>query len=813
MEAEQISTRPAAAPHGRGFAAALFPELCVPPAERGAAILQDALVAGVALLLSRTHLAFGMYPFALAYLAASRRRSVPILIGTLLGGLRGMAAGVFAFGGVLCLLLRVALSGRGRRRGNHALFAEPIPLRVTAAAVTGAALAAYELAISGAVPHALRFAAVAVLSPTLLTAVLAPIADAPLSPADVLGRRAPDRHPYGVHRPAVAECSALALLCVLGFSLRTLSLFGLSLGNLFGCAVTLFVGRRLTAARAAVTGLCLGLLSSLGDGIALALGGLIAGFLYPYGALVGTLSGTVTAVAATSYLGGLSGFLGLAPEAAVAALLVFPLLSRMTATSDPAEAELDRRKTLDAVAEVARAGAGNDRLERLGTAFSSLSAMFYRLSDEGRRPAVAEYLAECERVCARHCATCSNRVRCWEQGERVAERTVYTLATRLREVGRITQDDLPADLRSGCPQIDTILDEIRDECAAMALRRYRGDRHEFLSHDYAMLARLLADAAEADRRDAEQDAVAAARWREEAGKAAEGLSLAVFGTRHRRLAAGGDAARLRAGAAILHRTAEDAVGCRLTPPVAVTAGGGTVLSMQTAHRFTTATATAGLAREGSPASGDSVAFLTAPDGYFYAILSDGEGSGEQAAAASSTSCEFLTAMLTAGISRKAALRMLGDLIRTGGEECSATVDMLILDLISGNAAFIKSGAAPSYIKRGGEILRVRSHTMPLGITRKPDAERINVELAVGDVIVLLSDGLAPDGEAPAWLISLLSCEPAADLPALADRIIAEAISRTPPPGDDISVALTRLELLPPQSPLPDGGNGTATLGG
>lgn len=778
-----------------------FPELCVPRASRGAAILLDVLVLGVALLLSGTHLAFGMYPFAIAYLAASRRRTVPILLGALLGGVRGgAAAGIFALAALLAAVLRLAFGWRGVRRGRHAVFCEPIALRVTAAAISGGALAAYELLVSGAAPHALRFAAVAILAPTVLTAVLSPIADAPLTVSDLLGRREPLRHPYGVHRPAVAECSALALLAVLGFALRPLSLFGLSLGGVFAVGVTLFVGRRLTAARAAVTGLCLGLLSSLTDGISLALGGLIAGFLFPYGALYGALGGTVAAIAVGSYLGGLSGFLGLAPEAAVAALLSYPFFTKMTALRDPAEAELARRTTHTAVLEAAAsAEGGSERLGRLGTAFSSLSEMFYRLSDEGRRPAVAEYLAECEKVCARHCATCSNRVRCWEQGERVAERTVYSLAAHLRERGRITEEDLPAELRSGCPHIGEILDEIRDECATMAMRRYRGDRHEFLSQDYAMLARILADAAEADRREGSEDGAATARWLEAAGSAADGLSLAAFGSRHRRLAAGGERARLMAAREALHRAAEEAVGCRLSAPAESTAGGTAILSMHATHRYTVKTATAGVARTGNAVSGDSVRFLSAPDGYFYALLSDGEGSGEQAAQASGTSCEFLSTMLSAGVSRKAALRMLSDLIRTGGEECSATVDLLIFDLLMGSASFIKSGAAPSYIKRGGEILRVRSHTVPLGIRRSVDAERVGVELAVGDVVVLLSDGLVPDGEDPAWLLSLLSQESADDLDRLAERIIAEAVSRTPPPEDDVTVALARIELLPAES--------------
>ena len=113
MEVNETTASPQAAANGgrgRRLFFALFPELRGEAAARGPAILQDALAFGVALLLSRTHLAFGMYPFHLAYLAAARRRCVPILIGALLGGLRGgAAAGIFALAALLVLSLRVLL--------------------------------------------------------------------------------------------------------------------------------------------------------------------------------------------------------------------------------------------------------------------------------------------------------------------------------------------------------------------------------------------------------------------------------------------------------------------------------------------------------------------------------------------------------------------------------------------------------------------------------------------------------------------------------------------------------------------------------
>lgn len=785
----------------KGLLRALFPELCVPMRERGAALLTDALVFGLALLFSRTHLGYGMYPFALALLAARRMRVIPAALGAILGSLSlGAVGGIFSAAYVFCVLLRVVFSYPAPRRVllpvTNAVFTEERGLRVLSAALTGGALAAYELLYSGAVTHALYFAAAAILAPTLLCAVLAPLYDTPLSFGDILGKDRLSLLPFGSVRPAAAEGAILALLASVGYALLPLALFGIDLSPLYATAATLFVARRAGAARGAVVGLALGLIGSVTGGIATAAIGLAAGFLFPYGALAATLFGLMAGIGAASWLGGLSGFLATAPEAAFGAVLIFPLLGLTKSADNPALTELDRRSLCEAARSAARATAPEgERLFRLSTAFSALSSMFYRRSDEARRPRSAEYLAECEGVCARYCATCSNRVRCWEQSDRPAERAVYELSARLYESGRITEADLSAELRELCPQSDAILDEIRDACAAMALSRFRGERCEFLSQDYAMLARLLSDAAAYDSEEEREDAEGERALCEALAEDAEGIEIAVYGTRKKRMAAvSHDADLLRERAALLQKRSEEVLACRLDEPTVSAAGRIAMITMQTAHRYTCDFAKAGVPIGG--VSGDVLSSFETEDGYFCAMLSDGMGSGERAAEAAGICTEFLEAMLRAGASRKTALRMCSDLVRTQGEECSATVDLMIFDLFYGDATFIKSGAAPSYIKREKQILRVRSRTMPLGILHAPDAEQIHVEVKDGDILILLSDGLAPDNEDPDWLISLLSRESADDLSALSTRIVAEAVSRPDPPTDDISVGLVRIREIP-----------------
>ena len=115
-----------------------------------------------------------------------------------------------------------------------------------------------------------------------------------------------------------------------------------------------------------------------------------------------------------------------------------------------------------------------------------------------------------------------------------------------------------------------------------------------------------------------------------------------------------------------------------------------------------------------------------------------------------------------------------------------------LDLISGSAHFYKSGAAPTYVFRNGSLLKLRSHTVPVGIIREIDTRQIDFEVSCGDVIVMVSDGVTDGKEECAWLFDLLRSQGNSASPErIADLVVkyAKAEGAT----DDISVIVIKIE--------------------
>jgi stage II sporulation protein E len=183
--------------------------------------------------------------------------------------------------------------------------------------------------------------------------------------------------------------------------------------------------------------------------------------------------------------------------------------------------------------------------------------------------------------------------------------------------------------------------------------------------------------------------------------------------------------------------------------------------------------------------------------YFYALISDGMGSGEDASITSDICAMFLEKMLTAGNRVEVSLRMLDSVIRsknTGtGEECSATVDLMELDLMDGRAVFAKNGAAPTYVVREGTVYKLHAPTLPIGIVKDTPPRLLRFRTHPGDVVVMVSDGVTLGNDECPWLIDLLS----APIPTSMDSLRKDIIRRALTAGseDDLSAIAIRVEEI------------------
>ena len=161
-------------------------------------------------------------------------------------------------------------------------------------------------------------------------------------------------------------------------------------------------------------------------------------------------------------------------------------------------------------------------------------------------------------------------------------------------------------------------------------------------------------------------------------------------------------------------------------------------------------------KDGQAVSGDTGAWFKHDDGSLYVLLCDGMGSGAPAQRESTLAVRLLEQFLRAGVRPENALRTLSAALALRNDEAAGgftTVDLLRLDLFTGEGAVYKYGAAPTYVRKGAGVSRITGASLPAGLAGgeggEPDMGRIRLE--PGDWAVLITDGVTAGGEDDQWL--------------------------------------------------------------
>ena len=184
-------------------------------------------------------------------------------------------------------------------------------------------------------------------------------------------------------------------------------------------------------------------------------------------------------------------------------------------------------------------------------------------------------------------------------------------------------------------------------------------------------------------------------------------------------------------------------------------------------------------KEGETACGDTVSSFRTENGLLCLLLADGMGSGEAARRESALTCRLLEQFLQAGIEPESALKTLNAAMALRGADTGSftTIDLVTCRPESGDLAFYKYGAAPSYLKKGGTVRRITGGTLPAGLrggTASPDVTHAALES--GGFVVMISDGVADPGR-DEWLQDLLAGWDGEDPQVLASLILRESIRR------------------------------------
>lgn len=742
------------------------------------------LCGGTAFLLARGESVGGTHPFGLALLCAAGSRGGYLLTGLLLAALTGGSDFRYGIVSLLCFLLRF-LVGRLLSGKQEPLWREPLSIRMAIATAGGFTLGLYGILRSGFDKGKLWEAFFLLIALPAAVFLLSGVTE---------GQNA-SRHRR--------QAGRLTLLYTLILSLGSLSLLGFAPNVMAAFFMTLVLAASGGPSAGCLAGMIGGLACHASDSPMLALCGLAAGLLKSRGLILPLLASVGVGGVFSACREGALGIATTLPSLLWGGALYLPaarfgLLKRFPSLG--LEMPWQEETAVTAIIGAQRDEETRARLASLSEAMSSLAGVFYALSHRFATPGTYEVRELCESCFKDHCGSCRRNGICWGQEyDRTAD-VLNKLALAVAKNGAAETSQLPSDFLGRCPHTAKILSEITLRHARLLEEAARRNKTEIFALDYEALATLLTGASEESAEEYRLDEEMTARARKAAIRM--GIvwnNVAVFGTRRKTLVAGGvEAAGLKLSANELCRHFSQACGTRFTVPefriqhryVTMTAVSSPIIACESAR--------ASLRKESESVNGDSAVVFENREGYFYSLISDGMGSGTDAAITSRITCIFLEKLLSAGNRKNTVIKMLNNFIRNKNVECFATVDLLEIDCLTGDASFIKSGAAASYILRDGKLFKLASTSLPIGITREITAEEIRFSLLPNDLVIMISDGVSQSFEDGVWLLEHLSdrIEPTASLSGIARRLLETAKEKNQR-SDDMTVELVRISEAPP----------------
>ena len=592
----------------------------------------------------------------------------------------------------------------------------------------------------------------------------------------------------------------ISLLLVLGSLLLTLSkltLLGeLSVGRFAGAAAVMAVAYKGGVRAGATAGVAVGLGMDLSAGgmpfyaMAYALSGVMAGVFHRQGKLAAALAYVLSNALAVLWTWKDGMHIPLLYEvfAASVVFLLLPegLLRQVGALVDDAPQQAAQERAMHYV---------KGRMEDTAAAFKSLYESM-RTTLRPIRPNDGDTASVFDRTADRVCKKCALQNACWQRDYVSTYNALNDALPAMLERGRGDGGDFPAYFANRCVRFNEFVSAANEELAALLYRRQYQSRlrenRAAVCRQYGELAQVLGEAAAELGEELIPDKVRERRLRQYL--TAQGLECQIAAyydeAGHLRIELeGAGLSRLR------QKESLEKLSRLMNFPLRM--GEETRRDKLVLVQGEPLMAVAGVAarqKDGQTVSGDTGAWFKHDDGSLYVLLCDGMGVGRLAQRESALAVRLLEQFLRAGVRPENALRTLSAALALRGEEeiGFSTIDLLRIDLFTGEGDIYKYGAAPSYVKKGSSVSRITGCALPAGLSGgdggSPDQTHLKLE--AGDCVLLVTDGVT-SGKGDQWIRDRLAAFEGASPRELAQAILDQSAEQGGG-GDDRTALVLRL---------------------
>lgn len=414
----------------------------------------------------------------------------------------------------------------------------------------------------------------------------------------------------------------------------------------------------------------------------------------------------------------------------------------------PRGARMKLRKMSGGRGEAAFSGIVNKNRKEISSRLYSVSDVFYDMSKtlektEGAGCFSASALA-CE-IAKNYCGKCADRESCFAQLGGDTSPVIEPMAKAVLQRGKATILDTPPFITSRCSKMHNLVSVVNSAGEAYRKRKEQFDGMEIgkklMSEQFAGMALILDSLA---RESGEQVNFC--------GELADGVRNELL--RHNIVASEvvvsgrGDSCRVTltvreadAEKAVLARIVSAKLKTRLETVDVNSRGDAKVVHLAPSPSFEVAYGIAQKNRGANDVSGDSKSILCPSRLKRLFALSDGMGSGESASKSSRDAIGMVENFYRAGFDNTIILSLVNKLLRLTENDTFSSLDIAVIDTVSGGMDIIKMGAADSFIIHKDCIEQLSSSSPPAGILDGVQPLTDRIQLYDGDMVLMMSDGV------------------------------------------------------------------------
>lgn len=417
-----------------------------------------------------------------------------------------------------------------------------------------------------------------------------------------------------------------------------------------------------------------------------------------------------------------------------------------------------------------------EKIEALSEAFKEL----YRAGKAGQTTNnVSDVATIFDRAADKSCRSCVMKTKCWHINYESTLDAINNATKNMMERGSLQIQDMPGYFTEACIGLESFIAAANEELRAFIYRRQFNARlqesRETTTRQYLDMSDILNGVAAEMGASLTFDPYAERKLQKYLKTVGIEAQSAVYKDKNGRLRAELKGDNL--GAVIKDEEYLDKLSAVLeTRLCEKKAEDMREMMFIEAEPLAAAVGIASVRKKGESVSGDKGTYFKTDEGILYVILSDGMGSGDEAAKESESTINILERFLMAGLNPENVLKILGSAISAKNDLNTgyATVDLLGVNLFTGESKIFKCGAAPSYVKKGKLVKTIKGENPGFLDKDTLVPDEINLKLEPGHFAIIASDGVSVEGD-DQWLKTKISEYRDTEPKELAKNILEEAI--------------------------------------